>query len=32
MVLFDEFAAWAINKNLDLDDDDHVEDSVIDGN
>lgn len=22
MVLFDEFAQWAINKNLDLDDDD----------
>ena len=23
MVLFDEFAAWAIKKNLDLDDDDN---------
>jgi hypothetical protein len=31
MVLFDEFSAWAIRKNLDLDDDDDVPDSDIDG-
>ena len=30
MVLFDEFAAWAIQKNLDLDDDDDEPDDVID--
>jgi hypothetical protein len=28
-VLFDEFASWAIKKNLDLDDDDDVTDSDI---
>jgi len=30
MILFDEFSAWAIKKNLDLDDDDDVPDSDID--
>ena len=25
MVLFDEFSAWAIMKNLDLDDDDNLD-------
>ena len=28
-ILFDEFANWAIKKNLDLDDDDDVPDSDI---
>ncbi len=29
IILFDEFSAWAIKKNLDLEDDDDFEDEAI---